>query len=148
MAGVTLCLVVLAVIGFRDSGVIQHLYRPDNMNQAVIDAGWAIERMTPDDARLVTIEYEQYGSNSPMVLYYAHRRGWSFDATSISQSVAEFLRDRRGACYLAVADWPTLTAWRPDVVAWLGTRTPVELPYTLDRFRLFALGCPGTARPQ
>ena len=148
MVGVPLCLVAAAVAGFGDSGVIEHLYRPDNMNQPVIDAGWAIEQVTPADTLIVTVEYEQYGSNSPMLLYYAHRRGWSFDATSISQSVAEYLRDRRGACYLAVADWPTLAAWRPDVVAWLGTRTPVELPYTLDRYRLFDLGCPAAGRPR
>jgi len=137
--GAALCGVAYA--GFTDSGVVEHLYRPDNMNQAVIDAGWAIDRVTPPEALVVTVEYEQHGSNSPMLLYYAHRRGWSFDATSISQPVAEYLRDRRGACHLAVADWPTFAAMRPDVAAWLAALAPIELPYTADRYRLFDLGC-------
>ena len=145
-AAVALVLGSAALVGFRDSGVIEHLYRPDNMNQAVIDAGWAIDRVTPQGALVVTVEYEQHGSNSPMVLYYAHRHGWSFDATSISQGVAEHLRDRYNACHLVVADWPTFTAWRPDMAAWLATRTPVELPYTLDRYRLFDLGCAAATR--
>ncbi len=145
-AAVALVLGSAALVGFRDSGVIEHLYRPDNMNQAVIDAGWAIDRVTPQGGLVVTVEYEQHGSNSPMVLYYAHRRGWSFDATSISQAVAEHLRDRYNACHLVVADWPTFTAWRPDMAAWLATRTPVELPYTLDRYRLFDLGCAAVPR--
>jgi hypothetical protein len=76
-----------------------------------------------------------------MVLYFAHRRGWSFDATSMSSPVAEFLRDRYGACHVVVADWPTFTAMRPDVAAWLEEHRPVELPYTAPGYRLFDIGC-------
>ncbi len=145
-ATVGLALTTAALFGFHDSGVIPHLYRPDNLNQAVVDAGWAIDRVTPADAPIVTVEYERYGTNSPMVLYFAHRRGWSFDATSMSSPVAEFLRDRYGACHVAVADWPTFAAMRPDVAGWLETHRPVELPYTAAEYRMFDIGC-RPARP-
>lgn len=139
-AAVGVALSGLALVGFLKSGVIRHLYRPDNMNQAAIDAGWAIDHVTPPGALVVSVEYERYGTNSPILLYFAHRRGWSFDATSISEVVAEFLRDRYGACYVAVADWPTLSAVRPDVAEWLENQRAVELPYTADRYRLFDIG--------
>lgn len=136
-----------AYAGFADSGVVEHLYRPDQLNVALVDAGWAIDHVTPTHALVVTVEYEQHGSNSPMLLYFAHRRGWSFDATSISQPVVEYVRDRYGACHLAVADWPTFASKRPDLAAWLVTLTSIELPYTSDRYRLFGLGCGPAAAP-
>ncbi|MCC6991355.1 MAG: glycosyltransferase family 39 protein [Acidobacteria bacterium] len=140
-------LVAAAVFGFVKSGVIPHLYRPDNLNQAVIDAGWAIEKVTPAGALIATVEYERYGTNSPMVLYFAHRRGWSFDATSISSAVVDYLHDRRGVCFVAVADWPALQVVRPEMASDLARRRVVDLPYTHDRFRLFDLGCPAAATP-
>lgn len=130
-----------ALVGFRDSGVIPHLYRPDNLNLDLVNAGWAIGEVTPKEALIVTVEYDRYGSNSPMLLYYAHRRGWSFDATAITPTVVDYLRTRYHACHLAVADWPTLETLRPDMTAWLLTARAVELPYTSWRYRLYDLGC-------
>jgi hypothetical protein len=150
-AGVALAFTGTAVIGFADSGVVRHLYRPDLLNTALVDAGWAIDQTTPTDALIVTVEYERYGSNSPMLLYFAHRRGWSFDATAISPMVVEYLAGKHGACHVAVADWPVLEAMRPDMTAWLAMLRPIELPYTHSRFRLFALPCganpPGPVNP-
>jgi 4-amino-4-deoxy-L-arabinose transferase-like glycosyltransferase len=140
-AASAIALTGVAYVGFTDSGVIEHLYRPDQMNLPLVDAGWAVDRVTPRDALVVTVEYERHGSNSPMLLYYAHRRGWSFDATSISQGVVEYLRGRYGACHVAVTDWPTLEAQRPDVAAWLTATASIELPYTHTRYRLFDVGC-------
>jgi 4-amino-4-deoxy-L-arabinose transferase-like glycosyltransferase len=130
-----------ALVGFRDSGVIPHLYRPDNLNLDLVNAGWAIDQVTPKKALIVTVEYDRNGSNSPMLLYFAHRRGWSFDATAITPTVVDYLRTRYGACHLAIADWPTLETQRPDMTAWLLTARAVELPYTSWRYRLFELGC-------
>lgn len=141
-AVVAAALVATAIVGFRDSGAIPHLYRPDNLNLDLMNAGWAIDQVTPKNALIVTVEYDRYGSNSPMLLYFARRRGWSFDATAITPTVTEYLRTRSHACYLAIADWPTLEALRPDMTAWLHTARAVELPYTHWRYRLYDLGCP------
>ena len=84
VAAVAALLAVVAVRGFADSGVIRRLYRPDQLNTPIMDAGAAIDARTPKDALLATVEYERYGSNSPMLLYFAHRKGWSFDQVSIS----------------------------------------------------------------
>lgn len=134
-------LAALAVVEFRDSGVIQHLYRTTNMNEALINAGDQIARETPPDALLITIEYDRYGANSPMLLYYAHRRGWSFDAASITPLVVEHLRTRYGVCHVAVMDWHMLESTRPDVTAWLAAWRPMPLTDTHDQYRLFDVGC-------
>jgi 4-amino-4-deoxy-L-arabinose transferase-like glycosyltransferase len=141
MAAAAVLLVVVAVRGFVDSGVVRRLYRPDHLNTPLIDAGAAIDVRTPKDALLATIEYERYGSNSPMLLYFAHRKGWSFDLVSISPSVIEYLRTERGVCYVAVTEWPALEATRPDVVEFLEPYPHVDLPYTMGRYQLVDLGC-------
>jgi len=146
IAATAVLLVWVALRGFVDSGVINRLYRPAHLNTALIDAGAAIDARTPKDALLATIEYERYGSNSPMVLYFAHRKGWSFDATSISPSVIAHLRADRGVCYLAVADWSTLEALRPDVIDFLKPYPHIDLPYTDSSYQLVDLGC-GAAGP-
>lgn len=95
-------LAALAVWQFQDSGIIRALYRPDAMNDALINAGTQIERATPPGALLVTVEYEEYGARirrTPLI--FAHRKGWSFDATSITPLVVE---------HLASQDAPV--AWR------------------------------------
>ncbi len=116
------------------------------MNTPIIDAGAAIAIRTPPDALLATVEYERYGSNSPMLLYFAHRKGWSFDQTSISPSVIAHLKADRGVCYVAVGDWPSLEAMRPDVIEFLRPYPHVDLPYTQQAFQLVALCEPATAR--
>lgn len=140
-AVVAAALVALAVVEFRDSGVVEHLYRTENMNTALVNAGEQIDRHSPASALVITIEYDRYGSNSPMLLYFAHRKGWSFDATSISIPVIDYLHTHFGACHVAVADWFMLAANRPDIAQWLDAAQRVDLPDTHDQFRLFDLGC-------
>ena len=45
------------VRGFVDSGVIRRLYRPDQLNTPLVDAGAAIDARTPKAALLATVEY-------------------------------------------------------------------------------------------
>lgn len=145
IAAVAALLAWVAVRGFIDSGVIHRLYRPGAMNTGLIDAGAAIAAHTPPDALLATVEYERYGSNSPMLLYFAHRHGWSFDQVSISPGVIEYLRTSRGVCYVAVSDWPALETARADVVEYLRPFSHVELPHTHGVYQLVDLGCrPGS----
>ena len=144
--GVAAVMIGVALYGFADSGVVPQYYRPATMNLEVIDAGLAIDRVTPPHALMATIEYDRYGSNSPMVLYFAHRKGWSFDAGSISPGVITYLRDRRGVCYVAIADWPTLETLRPDVVEYLRHYRRVALPHTHSSCQIFDLGCGALSR--
>ncbi len=146
VAVVAVLLAVVAVRGFAESGVIRRLYRPDQLNTPIMDAGAAIDVRTPKDALLATVEYERYGSNSPMLLYFAHRKGWSFDQVSISPSVIEYLRASRGVCYVAVTDWPGLEAARVDVIEYLRPFPHVDLPYTHGMYQLVDLGCGRTSR--
>jgi hypothetical protein len=143
VASVAVLLAWVAVRGFIDSGVVQRLYRPGAMNTGLIDAGSAIAARTPAGALVATVEYERHGSNSPMLLYFAHRKGWSFDQVSISPSVIEYLRASRGVCYVAVADWPSLEAARPDVVEYLRPFARVDLPGAPGVYQLVDLGCNG-----
>ena len=83
------------------------MYRPNNLNTALIDGARAIEDATPKGSLLVVVEYAQWGADLLMLLYYSHRRGWSFDASAIRPMVIEYLRDRKGADapFFATSGW-------------------------------------------
>jgi 4-amino-4-deoxy-L-arabinose transferase-like glycosyltransferase len=136
----------VAVRGFNESGVIRRLYRPDALNTGIMDAGRAIAARTAPDALIATGEYERYGSNSPMLLYFAHRKGWSFDQVSISPALIAYLRASRGVCFLAVGDWPGLERARPDVIDFLQPFPHIELPDTHGVYQLVDLGCGAVRR--
>jgi 4-amino-4-deoxy-L-arabinose transferase-like glycosyltransferase len=123
-----LALLVLAQLSFEYSGVVPNFFRPDRLDMVPIEAGRAIEGVVDPSALLVTVEYEEYGNNSPILLYWAHRRGWSFDKTSITPQVIELLRGTYGARYFVTTIWPSLSAGRPDVVQYLETKRRIALP--------------------
>lgn len=102
----------------RASGVELHLYRPANLQAAFVGIGAAIREATAPDALVVTVEYEDGGTNSPMLLYFSHRQGWSFDVRSITAEVVPHLQTR-GARYVATANWAELEAGKPEVAALL-----------------------------
>ncbi len=127
---------------FQSSPVIASLYRSDRLTTGPIDSARAIEAATPPGALLVVVEYDRYGTNSPMLLYYAHRRGWSFDATAIRTFTIDYLRDRKGACYFATSGWYLIEALQPDVARYLGEKFhEIPLDGALRGYRLFDLGC-------
>lgn len=137
---------VLAVWSFSRSPVFL-LYRPNRLNIAVVDAGRAIEAATPPGSLLVAVEYDRGGTNSPLLLYFAHRRGWSFDALSIRSTVIDHLRAQRGACFLATSHWSIFEGQAPDTARYVaGTFREISLPGVYRDYRLFDLGCQ-TAQP-
>jgi 4-amino-4-deoxy-L-arabinose transferase-like glycosyltransferase len=139
-AGLALALAIAgAVHAFQSSGVIRHLYRTGMMNFALINAGRAIEAATPPTALMATVDYDQYGSNSPLLLYFSHRRGWSFDGISITSGVLAYLETRQHVCYFATADWPRLSGARRDVIEYLIHKQEMPLPDVQPEFRLFDL---------
>ena len=126
--GSAVALVAVAMMSFTYSGVVQNFFRPDRLDMIPIDAGRALQRVVDPSALMVTVEYEEYGNNSPILLYWAHRRGWSFDKTSITPQVIELLRKDFGARYFVTTIWPVVKASHPEVAEYLLTKRQVPLP--------------------
>ena len=126
--GSATALLAIALLSFKYSGVIDRFFRPNGLDMVPIEAGRAIQGVVDPKALLVTVEYEEYSNNSPILLYWSHRRGWSFDPKSITPQVIELLRTDLGARYFVTTIWRSLSASRPDVVEYLKTRRQVPLP--------------------
>lgn len=126
--GSAVALTAVALLSFQYSGVVQSLYRPGALDLGTIYTGQAVERATEGDALIVTVEYEKFGNNSPILLYWAHRRGWSFDLAAITPHVIELLRKEQNARYFVSTVWPAVADSHPDVVAYLQTRKEIPLP--------------------
>jgi hypothetical protein len=67
------------------------------------------------------------------------RRGWSFDASSITPEVVDHLRRDRGARSFATSEWSSLQALQPAVAEYLSRQRAVDLPGTFRELRLFEL---------
>jgi hypothetical protein len=137
--GSAITLVAIALMSFTYSGVVQNFFRPDRLDRIPIDAGRVMQSVIPEDGLIVTVEYEEYGNNSPILLYWAHRRGWSFDKTSITPQVIELLRKDFGARYFATTMGRVVGGTRPDVVLYLKTKKLVTLPGAPRDTRVFEL---------
>jgi 4-amino-4-deoxy-L-arabinose transferase-like glycosyltransferase len=128
-------LFAFGLMSFYFSGIVRSHFRPSNLDTRIRDAGTAMERVVPADALMVVVEY---GVNSPMLLYYAHRRGWSFDLRSINAETVQNLQ-HFGARYFAATDWPRLQAQRPELNQYLELHKRVELARAPARVALFDL---------
>jgi 4-amino-4-deoxy-L-arabinose transferase-like glycosyltransferase len=136
-----------AVWSFSRSPVFL-LYRPNRLNTPLIDAGKAIEAATPKGSLLVVVEYDRAGTNSPLLLYYAHRRGWSFDAFAIRPMTVDYLHQRRSACFFATSGWSHIEATQPETARYVaGTFREIPLPGIYRDYRLFDLGCASSRHP-
>jgi hypothetical protein len=129
-------------LSFHYSGVISRLFRPDGLETGPIIVGRAIEQAVAPDALVVAVEYEKFGNNSPILLYWAHRRGWSFDFDSITPHVVERLRTRFGAHYFATTKWSELAATHSVLADYLRTRKQIPLPGDPRNAALFDLTSP------
>ena len=108
--GVAISAALLTVAAFRSfdySRAVPELFRPNNLRVHPMRVGTMLQRLTPPDALLITTEYARFGGNSPVLLHYARRRGWSFDAGTITPAVIERLRTRYGARYFVSLNWRT-----------------------------------------
>ncbi len=109
--------------------------------------GRAIEQAVAPEALVVAVESQKFGNNSPILLYWAHRRGWSFDFESITPHVVERLRTRFGAQYFATTMWSELAATHPVLADYLRTRKQVPLPGDPPNAALFDLTSETRQRP-
>ena len=84
------------------------LYGIPNERLAILEAGNAVERLTPKDS-LIVASHE----SSPIQLYYSHRRGWQFSITGRDdRQLMRELDSRRdgGANYFVVSNLRELRA--------------------------------------
>jgi 4-amino-4-deoxy-L-arabinose transferase-like glycosyltransferase len=129
---------LVAIMSFQRSDVINTHFRPLALDRDRMNAGAAISRATPQEALIVVIEYTEYGNNSPTLLYYANRRGWSLDLNSITDHGLVQLR-RQGARYFATTIWPELQAKHPEVADFLMALGPQPLEGAPGGTMLFRL---------
>lgn len=103
---IAIVLVAAALASFVTSHVQHDLYRttPEFAPATYfIHFGDVVQALVPPETMVVTVDYERGGANSPMLLYFARRQGWSFDLHSISPAVIENLRVNHGAAFFATA---------------------------------------------
>jgi 4-amino-4-deoxy-L-arabinose transferase-like glycosyltransferase len=140
--GIALCLAIVAVMAFRSSSVILQLYREDNLQLQFPYIGSEIRAHTEAGALLVSVDYETAGTNSPMLLFYAHRKGWSFDVHAVTAEVVERLRSRFGARYFVTMRWTPIERRKPELAKYLSGFKPMPLAGASSQMRMFDLGSP------
>lgn len=143
--GVSVCLVAIAVMAFRFSGALQHLYRADTLQMHFVVIGEEIRSVTNPQDMFVTVDYDTGGTNSPMSLFYAHRHGWSVDVHAVDSGFIERLRDRFKARYFITFQWQSLGQQKPEVITYLGRFRQVRLQTGNSQVRMFDLGQPVVA---
>ena len=119
--------IFVGLLGFTYSRVVDNFFRPDRLDLRLIDAGRAIEARTAARDTVIVVEYPQYGANSPILLFRAHRKGWSFDLSSISPHVVQRLQRQFGAAYFATSIWSQLEANQPVLAEYLKTQERIDM---------------------
>lgn len=140
--GMAVVLTAGSVLTFQDSGVVASLYRPDRLDYDAIRLGRAVERLVQADQLVVANQYETNGNNSPILLYHARRRGWSFDVRSLTPQLLERLRTRFDAHFFTTMDWHLLSQVNPDTAAYLQQHAEIALSDVPSEARLFDLRTP------
>lgn len=125
---VALVLGVISLEAFHTSGAPRHLYRPDNLQYRFVADGNVLQGILPPDALVMTVDYDKAGVNSPMLLYYARRQGWSFDVSTISPPLIEHLRKTHELRYFATSFRREVEADRPQVVTYLNQFETMPVP--------------------
>jgi 4-amino-4-deoxy-L-arabinose transferase-like glycosyltransferase len=129
LVGVTAVLALVGYIGFFYSGVITSHFRPNSLDLRLLAAGSAVEQAVPPDALVVVAD--DYGVTSPLLLHFAHRKGWSFDVANLQPAVLDGLR-RRGARYFATT-----------VMSRIEQETPHTAEYLRYLYRVPLVNAPG-----
>jgi 4-amino-4-deoxy-L-arabinose transferase-like glycosyltransferase len=119
---------LVAILGgfcFWQSGVIDRHFRPETLDARLRRAGQEIDAATDDNSLMVVVD--DYGVNSPMLLYFAHARGWSLDPDTASAEVVSNLQSAKSARYFATTRMPDVRRRQPDLALFLDTRKPIPL---------------------
>ena len=107
---------VVAVASIYCSSLTQLYFAPRDMAERMRQAGRIVDVLTDDNS--VAIVVDDYGIMSPIFLYFAHVKGWSFEPTDVSPSVVENLR-QLGARYFVTTRWDEMKNAKPDTATFL-----------------------------
>jgi len=126
----------VAALGFVHSRVIDRHFRPENPDLRMLTAGQAIAAAAEDGALMVAVD--DYGVNSPMLLYFADARGWSLDADTARAAAVRGLTSK-GARYFATTRFSDVVRRQPDLALYLATKRRVALNGAPPNTALFDL---------
>jgi len=135
-------LTAIGVVQFLASPVRHDLYRttPEYAPSTYfIHFGNVVQGLVPPDALVVSVDYDRGGANSPMLLFFSRRQGWSFDLHTISPSVIENLRVHYGAQFFATAIAQDIGRERIAVLDYLAQFETVPTPPQADQLLLVDL---------
>jgi 4-amino-4-deoxy-L-arabinose transferase-like glycosyltransferase len=117
-------LAVVALASFYASGVTQAHFAPRGMAERMLQAGRVIDAVTDDNTLAIVVD--DYGIMSPILLYFAHLKGWSFDPGDMTPQVVDNLRGL-GARYFVTTQWSHLKKSRPEAALFLERYRSVPL---------------------
>jgi len=127
-ASLVMSAIVLTLLGltsFYASSVTQTHFSPRGAAEKMLQAGRVIDAITADNELAIVVD--DYGIMSPILLYFAHLKGWSFDPGDMHPNVIENLR-QIGARYFVTTQWSNLAKLRPEATAFLERYEVVPLP--------------------
>jgi 4-amino-4-deoxy-L-arabinose transferase-like glycosyltransferase len=116
VAGVAALVTGLGLFSFYYSGVLDTHFASREMAVRMADAGRAIDAATRDTDLAIVVD--DYGIMSPMLLYFSHLKGWSFDPVDVTPEVVENLRGL-GAHYFITTRWGEVAEAHPDTAVHL-----------------------------
>jgi 4-amino-4-deoxy-L-arabinose transferase-like glycosyltransferase len=126
----------VATLGFVHSRVIDRHFRPESPDLRMLKAGQAIAAAADPGALMVAVD--DYGVNSPMLLYFAHARGWSLDADTARADAVRGLTSK-GARYFATTRLSEVIRRQPDLALYLDSKRRVPLNQAPVNTALFDL---------
>ena len=114
-------MVIIALLGIASiysSGAIAIFFQPRDgaVAERLRQTGRVIDVITDDNDLAIVVD--DYGIMSPILLYFAHLKGWSFEPRDVSPAVIDNLRGL-GARYFVTTRWSDLKKERPDAAALL-----------------------------
>ncbi len=109
---------LLAIASIYSSGGRATFYesRERAVSERMRQAGRVIDAITDDNDLAIVVDH--FGIMSPILLYFAHLKGWSFETTDVSPAVIDNLR-RLGARYFVTTRWSELKRESPEAAAFL-----------------------------
>jgi hypothetical protein len=117
--------VAIGLAAFYCSSVTQAYFAPRGMAERMLQAGTAIDRVTTDNDLAIVVD--DYGIMSPILLYFSHLKGWSFDVADLTPQVVDNLR-KLGARYFVTTQWSHFKQTRPEAAAYLERYRLVDVP--------------------
>ena len=134
--GLWCSMLVLGLVIFYYSGVTQTHFKSLGLDVRTLQAGRSVDDVTDD--RALAIVVDDYGITSPILLYYARLKGWSFDVGDLSPALVDRLR-RMGARYFVTTQWEALKRERPEAAEHLLRSEEVQLTAAPADVRVFRL---------